>query len=631
MRKFNNFAFIINFYCIIMRKSILYPVLIIVSTLLISCEKEVDPALLPVVSTTKVSSISYYSAQSGGLITGDGGYVVTARGACWSTSPNPDINGSKTVDAAGTGTFESSIDSLIPGTTYYLRAYATNKKGTSYGLQETFTTMPLSLSEVTTSPVTSITTTSAVTGGTISIDGGTPITARGVCWSTSPNPTLNDSITVDGSGSGNFITTLTGLKTGTLYYIKAYATNSNGTAYGNEREFRTQSSIPEVITAAINSITSYTAISGGEISHDGGETVMARGVCWSTSPNPTVNNSKTVNGNGKGSYTSTLSNLKSGTQYYVRAYATNSRGTAYGNEHIFNSSIGLPELSTIEISEMSTSTAKSGGIITHDGGAEITSRGVVWSTTQDPTIDLSTKTSDGSGTGLFTSSITGLSAVTTYYVRAYATNSAGTAYGNQVSFRTRSVLTTSTITSPTGKVWMDRNLGASRVATSSTDDQAYGDLYQWGRGTDGHEKRSSQTTSSLSSSDTPGHGNFITVSSGNYDWRSPQNNNLWQGENGINNPCPEGFRVPTAAEWEAERAYWSSYSSAGAFASPLKLPVAGSRNYSSGWLKLDSFGFYWSVTVSGKDTQSLLFDGGNAYMYYNRRAYGFSVRCIKDY
>jgi len=285
----------------------------------------------------------------------------------------------------------------------------------------------------------------------------------------------------------------------------------------------------------------------------------------------------------------------------------------------------------MSLSEITSISAMGGGNISTDGGASVTARGVCWSTSQNPTVSLSTKTTDGSGTGSFISSLSGLQSGTTYYVRAYATNSQGTAYGSQVSFTTTSAPAVSTVTSTTGKVWMDRNLGASRVATSSTDDQAYGDLYQWGRDTDGHEKRTSQTTSTLSSSDTPGHGKFITINSGNYDWRSPQNNNLWQGVNGINKPCPAGFRIPTAAEWEAERASWSSRSSSGAYASPLKLPMAGYRDGSSGSLyDVGSYGYYWSGTVDGSSAQGLSFYSGYATMFYYYRASGGSVRCLKD-
>ena len=288
----------------------------------------------------------------------------------------------------------------------------------------------------------------------------------------------------------------------------------------------------------------------------------------------------------------------------------------------------LPGVATTAISSITYTTAISGGTISSDGGAAVTARGVVWSTVENPTVDLSTKSSDGTGSGSFVSSLSGLESGTTYYLRAYATNSAGTAYGNQLSFTTTTALAVGTVTSATGKVWMDRNLGAGRVATSSTDAEAYGDLYQWGRGTDGHEKRNSELTSTLSSSDTPGHGKFIT---GSTDWHSTQNNSLWQGVNGTNNPCPEGFRIPTSAEWNAERASWSSNNPTGAFASPLKLPVSGSRSLSNGSLgNVGSNGYYWSGTVNGTLAQHLYFHSGNAYVNSYYRAYGYSVRCIKD-
>ena len=192
--------------------------------------------------------------------------------------------------------------------------------------------------------------------------------------------------------------------------------------------------------------------------------------------------------------------------------------------------------------------------------------------------------------------------------------------------------TTTDVYNPTtGKIWMDRNLGASRAATSSTDAEAYGDLYQWGRAADGHQKRTSGTTTTLSNSDTPGHGNFILASGSPNDWRSPQNDNLWQGVNGINNPCPSGYRLPTEAEWNAERLSWSSNNAAGAFASPLKLAVAGSRSGVHGsLLGVGSAGYYWSSTVSGYYSIRLLFSSGAAGMSSDFRAGGNSVRCLKD-
>jgi uncharacterized protein (TIGR02145 family) len=185
------------------------------------------------------------------------------------------------------------------------------------------------------------------------------------------------------------------------------------------------------------------------------------------------------------------------------------------------------------------------------------------------------------------------------------------------------------VTNPTtGKIWMDRNLGAIQAATSSTDVNAYGDLYQWGRRSDGHQCRNSATTTTLSSTDQPAHGDFIIGSS---NWRSPQNVNLWQGVNGINNPCPSGYRIPTNSELDSERLSWSVNTSAGAFASPLKLPMAGSRNNSNGSLvDVGTIGTYWSSTVSSTDSRYLNFGSSNANMITSIRAYGLSVRCIKN-
>ncbi len=387
-------------------------------------------------------------------------------------------------------------------------------------------------------------------------------------------------------------------------------------------------SLPVLSTTQVTSITAVSAQSGGNITDDGGSTVTTRGVVWSTGQNPTLESNQgiTFNATGTGSFTSNLSNLQPGTVYYVRAYATNSVGTSYGDQQSFATQDGLPELTTIAVSGINTPT--SGGNITSNGGFAITERGVVWSTSQNPTLETNQGiTFNGTGTGSFTSNLNNLQPGTVYYVRAYATNSVGTSYGNQVNFTT---LNEWDVYNPaTGRIWMDRNLGASRVAASSNDTEAYGDLYQWGRGTDGHEKRNSPTTSTLSSSDNPGHGNFITSGG---DWRSPQNNNLWQGASSINNPCPPGYRLPTEAEWTEERLSWSSNDQYGAFNSPLKLPLAGSRSPTDGWLShLGSWGYYWSSTVNGTYARCLSFTQSNtATMYSLRRASGYPVRCIMD-
>lgn len=190
----------------------------------------------------------------------------------------------------------------------------------------------------------------------------------------------------------------------------------------------------------------------------------------------------------------------------------------------------------------------------------------------------------------------------------------------------------STVTSKTGRIWMDRNLGATRVAGSKTDSLAYGWLYQWGRPADGHESLDSPQTAlnDLSSSNVPGHGNFILVDTAPEDWRSPQNNSLWQGKNGTNNPCPAGFRLPTAQEWQAEMATWTSTGIDGAYNSRLKLPAAGCR-YRTFMSQVGWSGRYWSSDVSTTQAQVFYFDSNQLVnMAPEDRALGCSVRCIKD-
>jgi len=181
-----------------------------------------------------------------------------------------------------------------------------------------------------------------------------------------------------------------------------------------------------------------------------------------------------------------------------------------------------------------------------------------------------------------------------------------------------------------GATWMDRNLGASRVATSQTDSYSYGDLYQWGRFTDGHQSRTSSTVNTNSDIDNPPHGDWITEPSNPYDWRTPQNDNLWQGVNGINNPCPIGYRLPTETEWITEFQAWSSQDADGGFNSPLKLSLGGGRMGNDGsFVNVYSYGYYWSSTVNGTEARHLAIYS-NAKMFSVVRVNGLSVRCIKN-
>ena len=393
---------------------------------------------LATITTTGIQSVTPTTATGGGNITNDGGTEILQRGVCWNTSINPTIANSRSFNGTSTGSFTSNITGLQPGRTYYIRAYASNAAGTAYGQQITFSTPSFQSPSLSTSSINSITQSTAIGGGNITSDGGASVSERGLCWSTSANPTISNSRSFNGSGTGSFAAQMTGLQTSRTYYVRAYAINSVGTAYGQQVIFTTASfQLLALSTSSINSITQSTANGGGNISNDGGSTVIQRGICWSTSSNPTTSNSRTINGTGIGSFSSQMSGLLSNRTYYVRAYATTSIGTTYGQQVTFNTlNYQLPTVSTTSISSITRNSAQGGGNVTSDGGYTVIQRGVCWSTsTTLPTIS-NARTINGSGLGLFSSSITGLLSARTYYVRAYATNALGTSYGPTVSFMT---------------------------------------------------------------------------------------------------------------------------------------------------------------------------------------------------
>ena len=396
------------------------------------------PPTFPVLTTTAAYSITNNTAESGGNVVNDGGAAITEKGICWSTSTNPTILHNKIIEGSTeTGDFYCSITGLTSTTVYFVRAYATNSVGTSYGNQVTFTTYPYA-PVIATSGASLIKATSATISGNVTSDEGATIITRGICWSTLMNPTTANNKTNDGTGTGIFGGSISGFTPSTLYYARAYATNSVGTSYGNQVSFTTQSGVITLSTTNITSITSTSASTGGNIANDGGDNVLSRGICWGTSINPTTSNSKTIDGNGIGSFTSSMTGLSGSTTYFVRAYATNNVGTYYGNQVSFTTSPAiLPILTTTSATLITLfTTAVSGGNITSDGGASVITRGVCWGTSTNPTIALSTKTTNGTGIGSFTSSLTGLTTSSTYYIRAYATNSVGTSYGNQVILKT---------------------------------------------------------------------------------------------------------------------------------------------------------------------------------------------------
>ncbi|MCP4219172.1 MAG: hypothetical protein GY765_31340 [bacterium] len=396
---------------------------------------------VPTVTTDTVTNIFANSAECGGEVTDNGGFSVSGRGLCWSTSTSPTIADDTLVIGSGNGLFSGSFSGLAANTIYYLRAYATNYLGTGYGNQVSFTTGTATIATVTTDAAYNIALTTAAGGGNVTSDGGATVTARGLCWNTSGNPTTSDTTQSIGTGTGTFSGTLTPLTQSTTYYVRAYAVNSVGTAYGNQVSFTTTTAgtvtIPTVTTDAAYNITTGSADSGGNVISDGGATVTSRGLCWSTSAYPTTSDFTQSGAGGTGSFMVSITGLTENTTYYARAYAVNSAGTAYGNQISFTTSSSgtLATVTTDAASTITESSADCGGNVTSEGSSAVIISGLCYGTSADPEFS-DTVLVLGSGIGPFTTTISGLAENTTYYVRAFALNFDDTAYGNEVSFTT---------------------------------------------------------------------------------------------------------------------------------------------------------------------------------------------------
>jgi uncharacterized protein (TIGR02145 family) len=603
--------------------------------LLFSCRPPENPSVI----TGEVTDITGTTAICAGDVTADGGAAIIARGVCWSTSQFPSISDSKTSNGNGLGGFTSNITGLSPGTTYYVRAYATNAAGTAYGEQNKFTT-PLERPTVVTGDVTNIAATTADCSGNVTADGGVFVIDRGVCWSTDSYPLIGfDPQTTDGTGLGTYTSKITGLSPNTTYYVSAYATNFKGTGYGEIKTFTTDIGMPTVVTGDVTNRTATTADCSGNVTADGGAAVTARGVCWSTSENPSTSDSMTTDGTGVGTYTSNITGLSPKTTYYVRAYATNSEGTAYGKQKTFTTKAQMPSVTTGDVSNISTTTADCSGNVTADGGAAVTARGVCWSTSQNPTTSDS-KTTDGTGVGTYTSNITGLSLNTTYYVRAYATNSVGTAYGEQRTFKTQEInpvfgsFTDSRdgnqyVTVTLGKqVWMAENL-AYLPSVSKPYSGSWSSPYCYVYGYVGTSVTTAKATT-----------NYQTYGV-LYNWPAALE------------ACPDGWHLPSDGEWttltdylggisvaadklkEAGTTHWPSPNDATNESGFTALPGGYRFDYDSG-ANFEGIGYHcdwWSSTEHNAIDawyRGLGFNASYVGRYDNNEAFGFSVRCVRD-
>jgi hypothetical protein len=261
---------------------------------------------------------------------------VLSRGVCWSTTPTPTVSDNALPSTTSASSYEELVRLLQPATTYYACAYITTSAGVVYGNVVTFTTTPATAPFITGIPVSNIGATTAQSGGTITSDGASPVTVRGVCWGVAQNPTISGSKTSDGTGAGGFLSTMTGLSVGKTYYVRAYATNVIGTTYGAQTTFVATPDSLTVITAPVTSVTGTSAICGGTVVNTGVYALMTKGVCWSTTAAPTTTVFYNSYNTAAGSFLSVVSPLQPSTTYYIRAYAADSLGNiTYGNLETF--------------------------------------------------------------------------------------------------------------------------------------------------------------------------------------------------------------------------------------------------------------------------------------------------------
>lgn len=393
---------------------------------------------------------------------------------------------------------------------------------------------------------------------------------------------------------------------------------------------------PVVLTGEISGISANGALVSGQVVSDGGSAVTERGVVLGSSADPTTADTKVTSGSGVGTYSASLTGLLPGTVYHVRAYAVNARGTSYGLDKTFSTSATLATVTTVEGSAVALTSATTGGTIASDGGAAVTARGVVYGTSPNPTL-ADNKTTDGAGTGTFVSALTGLKPSTTYFVRAYATTSVGTAYGSQV-----------TINTVAGLVDVEGNAYASVVIGTQTWMKENLKVSKYRNG----DPIPNITTGSIWGSLVTGafafYGNDITndlVYGKLYNWYAAVD------PRGV---CPTGWHVPTNDEWIVFSDYlggeptaggkmkstgagvWSQPNIGATNQSGFTALPGGFRSTNGDYIfeRIGSAGIFWSTTaVSGatgwhryllSESEALLRDGGSF------KVNGFSIRCLKD-
>ena len=394
-----------------------------------------NEATPPIVLTLAPTSVSAYTIEASGHIVFNGLAQVSDYGFCFNKTGNPDLSDFSTNATYGSEYFYGGFGSLDANTSYYIKAYAQNSAGTTYGNQVMVHTSP-GRPIVAIDSVFNPTQTTVDATGIVLNDGGTNLIDRGFCWSTNTNPTLSSSYLSLGTDTGAMSGTLTGLSGNTIYYIRAYAKNNYGTSYSDTVSILTGPDLPQIYISSNSSNSTHNSLLVSlQVGNNGGASILDMGVCWNQSGLPNTNDPTIHISPSTSLQDITINNLSPISSYYIRAFATNITGTGYSNTLHLYTTAGPPTISTNFISQISANTAYLQGEIISNGGATIIERGFCLNTSGGPTIN-DILVDAGSGNGIFSATASNLIPNTTYYARAYGKNYSATSYGNQISFTT---------------------------------------------------------------------------------------------------------------------------------------------------------------------------------------------------
>ena len=644
------------------------------------------------VNTGSISGVTGNAARAGGEVTDDGGLSVTARGVCWNTSSEPTISNNSTNDGSGMGSFTSSLTGLTPSTTYYVRAYATNSAGTTYGDEENFTT------------------TSSIGNTVTDIDGNEYQTVQigAQLWMAANMKTTRYA---DGTAIPHVEGTaewggLTADDKAYCWYenstahrdtyggLYTWGAAMNGTAGSNANPSGVQGICPDgwhlPSDAEWKELEMFLGMSQAEANDTGfrgtdeGGKLKETGTANWDSPNAGATNESgfTALPGGYRIDDGSFSGLVDNANFWAATENDGSlawfRSLDYDYESVYrdydsksygfsvrcvegDASVDTPSVTTSSIGDITSNAASGGGEVTADGGAQVTARGVCWSTSSNPTI-LDDTTTNGSGTGTFTSYLTHLSPLTTYYVRAYATNSAGTTYGDERSFSTPTAIGTpvtdideneyQTIYVGT-QLWMAENLKTTRYADGTEIPPVEGNVEWDALGVD--DKAYCWYDTSTTNRDTYG---------GLYTWATAMNGEASSDANpsGVQGVCPDGWHLPSDADWkqleiylgisqvdadkegsrgideggqlkEAGTAHWNDPNTGATNETGFTALPGGFRTYSGSFSYQGNYASFWTATEGDASLgrgRYLGFDYAQVYRDGYHKNYGFSVRCVKD-